>query len=65
MARIKLMTSNSDIVNIFMLIVTPLVVPPVFKWMNKVDISSRTNTWADGDANFDNVWDNRESLTYS
>lgn len=21
--------------------------------------------WADGDANFDNIWDNRASLTYS
>lgn len=23
-----------------------------------------TEEWADGDANFDNVWDNRGSLTY-
>ena len=22
-------------------------------------------TWADGNANFDNIWDNRASLTYS
>jgi hypothetical protein len=22
-------------------------------------------TWADGDANFDNIWNNRTSLTYS
>lgn len=24
-----------------------------------------TVTWADGNANFDNIWDNRVSLTYS
>ena len=24
-----------------------------------------TITWADGDAAFDNIWDNRASLTYS
>lgn len=24
-----------------------------------------TVTWADGDGNFDNIWDNRATLTYS
>ncbi len=27
--------------------------------------SSLSITWADGDDNFDNVWDNRASLSYS
>lgn len=32
----------------------------------KIDTSSGTAvTWADGNANFDNVWDNYASLTYS
>ncbi len=32
----------------------------------KIDESSGTViTWADGDEKFDNVWDDRESLTYS
>ena len=32
----------------------------------KMDISSgMTITWADGNDNFDNVWNNRASLTYS
>jgi hypothetical protein len=32
----------------------------------KVDSTTGTiKTWADGDANFDNIFDNRESLSYS
>lgn len=32
----------------------------------KIDETSGTViTWADGDANYDNVWDNRASLSYS
>lgn len=27
-------------------------------------ITSSSITWADGNANFDNIWDNRESLSY-
>lgn len=34
--------------------------------IQKIDESSGTViTWADGDANFNNVWDDRASLTYS
>lgn len=34
--------------------------------IKKLDTSSGiVTTWADGDANFDNVWNNRASLTYS
>lgn len=37
------------------------------KWqIKKIDKTTGTiGTLADGDANFDNVWDNRESLSYS
>jgi len=37
------------------------------KWqISKLDTSSGfVKTWADGDADFDNVWDNRTSLTYN
>lgn len=32
----------------------------------KIDESSgMVKTWADGDANYDNVWDNRASLSYN
>lgn len=32
----------------------------------KIDESTGTIiTWADGDDNFDNIWDNRTSLTYN
>lgn len=32
----------------------------------KIDTTSQVvMTWADGDTNFDNVWDNRASLSYS
>lgn len=32
----------------------------------KIDTSSGTSiTWADGDSNYNNVWDNRASLSYS
>lgn len=34
--------------------------------IQKIDESSGTIiTWADGDANFNNVWDDRASITYS
>jgi hypothetical protein len=34
--------------------------------IQKIDTSSGTAvTWADGDAGFDNVWDDRATLTYS
>ena len=39
-------------------------------WRVKKTVLSDTSddvviTWADGNANFDNIWDNRLSLTYS
>lgn len=34
--------------------------------IKKLDTTTYTIiTWADGNANYDNVWDNRASLTYS
>ena len=34
--------------------------------IRKIDYTSGVIiTWADGDANFDNIWNNRTSLTYS
>lgn len=34
--------------------------------IQKIDSTTGTVvTWADGNTNFDNIWDNRESLTYS
>lgn len=34
--------------------------------IRKIDESiGATTTWADGDGSFNNIWDNRESLTYS
>jgi hypothetical protein len=34
--------------------------------IKRVDLSSGVIlVWADGNSNFDNVWDNRASLTYS
>ncbi len=34
--------------------------------ISKLDTSSGLiKTWADGDADFNNIWDNRTSLTYS
>lgn len=35
--------------------------------IRKISVSSTVTsfTWADGDGNYDNVWDNRASLTYS
>lgn len=37
------------------------------KWqIKKIDESDGTViTWADGDSDFDNIWDDRESLSYS
>jgi hypothetical protein len=37
------------------------------KWqIKKIDESAGTViTWADGNSDFDNVWDNRQSLSYS
>ena len=38
---------------------------PVWR-IRKIDASVGVNiTWADGNANYDNVWDNRASLSYS
>ncbi len=34
--------------------------------VKKIDTTNGADiTWADGDSNYDNVWDNRASLTYS
>lgn len=33
--------------------------------ISKLDDSTGRLTWADGDANYDNIWDNRASLSYS
>lgn len=46
---------------------SPGTVTSVASWrIMKIDESSGTSvTWADGDADFDNVWDNRASLSYS
>lgn len=34
--------------------------------LKKIDTTSGTVvTWADGDASFNNIWDNRASITYS
>lgn len=47
----------------------PGVATSAASWrMRKLDFGvdgDVTVTWADGDANFDNVWDDRASLTYS
>lgn len=38
---------------------------PIWR-IRKIDTSTGVDIkWADGNSNFDNVWDNRSSLTYS
>jgi hypothetical protein len=38
---------------------------PVWQIQRFTTASGVQNTWADGNAAYDNVWDNRESLSYS
>lgn len=33
--------------------------------VKRMTIADATIVWADGNSNFDNIWDNRASLTYS
>lgn len=32
--------------------------------INKIDTSTGLQTWSDSNSDFDNIWDNRASLTY-
>ena len=44
----------------------PGTLTSVAAWrIQKIDTSTGTISWADGDTLYDNIWDNRTSLSYS